>query len=109
VPSCRRALAQYPSLLVYLESRSLKLLDHPLGELAPGIVGVLPKEPPEQVPAARQGEADREHQLSAERAMIHGVLFWFCSADGVPTRERLSRRGGLGSGPVSFAFIRRCV
>ena len=58
---CRRALAQRPGLLVHLESRTLELLHHPLGKLAPGIIrGVFSPKPAEQVPAARQGEADRD-------------------------------------------------
>jgi hypothetical protein len=71
-----RALPQGPGLLVHLESRPLELLDDPLGEFAPGIVrDMFSKEPAEQVAAARQGKADREHELSAERVMIH----WDCS------------------------------
>ena len=68
----RRALAQHACLLVQLESRPFKVLDHPLGELVAGIVGrMFSKEPAEQVPAAGQGEADREHELGTERAVIH--------------------------------------
>jgi hypothetical protein len=70
----RWALAQCPRLFVQLEPRSLELLDHPLGELAPGIIwGVFSKEPAEQVTAPRQGEADREHELSAEGVVIHQI------------------------------------
>jgi hypothetical protein len=48
-------------MLVQLESRSLEVLDHPLGELVAGIVrSMLSKQPTEQVAAARQGETDRE-------------------------------------------------
>jgi hypothetical protein len=65
--------------LVQLESGLLEVLDYSLGELAPGIIRrVFAKEPAEQLPAAGQGEANREHQLVAERSMIHGhvlVLF----------------------------------
>jgi hypothetical protein len=69
------ALPKHPGILVQLEPRSLELLDDALGELAPGIIrGVFSKEPAKQVAAARQGEADREHQLSAERAMIHAFV-----------------------------------
>jgi hypothetical protein len=47
------------------------MLDHSLGELAPGIIrGMFSKASTEQTPAARQSEADREHQLSAKRAMV---------------------------------------
>jgi hypothetical protein len=54
------------------EPRPLEVLDHALGKLAAGIVGgVFSKEPPEQVAAARQGEANREYELGPERAMIH--------------------------------------
>ena len=71
-----RALPQGPGLLVDLESPPLELLDDALGEFAPGIVrDMFPKKPAEQVTAARQGKADREHELSAERVMIH----WDCS------------------------------
>jgi hypothetical protein len=68
----RRALPQRPALFVQLEPRSLQVFDHTLGELVPGIIrGMFSKEPAEQGPAARQGEADREHELSAERVVIH--------------------------------------
>jgi hypothetical protein len=66
------ALTEYPSILVQLEPRSLELLDYPLGELAPGIIRrVFAKDSAEQFPAARQGEADREDELSAEGVVIH--------------------------------------
>jgi hypothetical protein len=32
---------------------------------------MLSKEPTQQVSATRQGEADREHELGAERVVIH--------------------------------------
>jgi hypothetical protein len=68
----RWALPEYPGIVVQFESRSLELLDHTLGEFAPGIVrGVFAQEPAEQVPAPGQGEADREHELSAERPGVH--------------------------------------
>jgi hypothetical protein len=39
------------------------VLDHLFGKLAAGIIrGVFSKEPAEEVPVARQGEADREHE-----------------------------------------------
>jgi hypothetical protein len=66
------ALPQHPGILVQLEPRSLELPDHALGKLAPGIIRrMFSQDPAEQLPAARQGEADREHELGAERAMIH--------------------------------------
>jgi hypothetical protein len=36
-------------------------------------------EPAEQVAAARQAEANREHELGTERVVIHDILFLFCS------------------------------
>ena len=63
----RRALAQDRVFSSSSNPRFRKVLDHPLGELLAGIVrGMLSKEPAEQVAAARQGEADREHQVIAE-------------------------------------------
>ena len=68
----RRALPQCSSVLIHLESRSLEPLDEPLGELAPGIIGcVFAEESAEKIPAPREGEADREYELGAERAMVH--------------------------------------
>jgi hypothetical protein len=58
----RRALPQRPALLIHLEFRALKVFDNPLGMFATGIIrGVFAKEPTEKVPAAPQGEADREY------------------------------------------------
>jgi hypothetical protein len=37
----RRALPEHLALLVDLETRLLKVVDHPLGELVPGIVGLV--------------------------------------------------------------------
>ena len=66
----RRKLAENPRLLIQLEPRRLELLNDALGELMPGIIrGVFFKEPAEEIPAACQGQADRESKLGAERAM----------------------------------------
>jgi hypothetical protein len=48
------------------------LLDDALGELASGIIrGVFSKKPAKEFAAARQGEADREDELSAKGVAIH--------------------------------------
>jgi len=76
----RWALTQGPDLLVQLESRSLKVLDDPLGELVAGIVsGMLSKELAEEAAAARRGEADREHELHADQGLNLQVRQYRCS------------------------------
>jgi len=96
------ALPQRSALLVQLQSRPLEVLDHPLGELVPGIVrGMLSKEPAGKVAAPGQGEADREHELSAERVMTHGtrVLVLFASMvsrSGRPCQGMLGAEAGAG-------------
>ena len=68
----RRALPQRSTLLIQLEPSPLEVLDHPLGELVAGIVwGMLSKQPAEQVAAPGKGEADRKHQVIAERPWMH--------------------------------------
>ena len=56
------------------------MLDHPVGELPARIVGdVLLEETPQKIAAAGDREADRERELVAEGAVIHGSVFMFCS------------------------------
>jgi hypothetical protein len=60
--------------------------DNPIGELVRGIFvgGMFSKEPAKKVSAARQGEADREHEMGAERVLTHGRLLLFRSSEGRP-------------------------
>jgi hypothetical protein len=69
--------------LVDLKTRQLQVLDDSVGEHVSGTVGhVLLKQPAQQIPAAADGEADRENELIPEAAAIHGeacsrsVLLW---------------------------------
>jgi hypothetical protein len=81
VASGRRTLPCNLLGFVDFETRLLEVLDHPGGELLAGIVRrVLGQDPAQQLPAARDREADREGELIAEGAVIHqGDLFLFCS------------------------------
>ena len=60
----------------------------PLGQHLPGIVRrVLLEEPAQEIAAPRDRKADREGELGAEGAVIHGRAFLFCS------RQRSPRAG----------------
>jgi hypothetical protein len=68
----RRTLSEHLALFVNLETGLLEVLDHPGSELLASIVRrVFLKDPAQQLPAARDREADREGELIAERAVIH--------------------------------------
>jgi hypothetical protein len=81
------------------------------GKMAAGIVGrVLLEDPAQQIAAAGDREADREHELVAEGSVIHREI---CSCY-VLTRERqttpdLSRREGLGQQRCQGFFIARAL
>jgi hypothetical protein len=67
---------------VDLEPRLLQVLYHPRGELLARIIGnVLLEKPAQKIPAAGDGEADRERELG-ERGLIHRrQMFLFCSLE----------------------------
>ena len=81
----RRALPHDLIGFVDLEARELEMIDDPLGEHLPGIVGrVLLEEPAQEIAAPRDRKADREAELGAEGAVIHGRAFLFCSLQRSP-------------------------
>jgi hypothetical protein len=70
---------------VDLEPRELEMGNDPLGQHLPGIVRrVFLKEPSQEIAVPCDRKADREGELSAERAVIHGAA---CSHS-VPVRDR---------------------
>ena len=80
VVRARRTLPHNLLGFVDFEARLLQVLYDPLGNLLAGIVRrVLLEQTPQQSAAAGDREADRECELVAEGAMIHGYMFWFCS------------------------------
>jgi hypothetical protein len=73
-----RALPEHLVLFVDLESRLFEMLDDPWGEHLPGIVRrVFCQEPSQQDAAAGDREADRERELVAEGAVVHGCCSGF--------------------------------
>ena len=67
-----RALPEHLLGFVDLETRLLEVLDHPVGEHLTGIVRrVFRQEPPQQIAATGDREADRECELVAKGAVIH--------------------------------------
>ena len=86
----RRALSHDLIVFVDLKTRQLQVLYDPLGKHLPGIVRrVLLEEPAQEIPAPGDRKADREGELRAEGAVIHGRAFLFCSS------PQTSRRAGL--------------
>jgi hypothetical protein len=64
------------AVFIDLEIGLLEVPHDPLRELLAGIVGsVLFQEPAEEIAAARQGEADRKHEVIAERPWMHAGDF----------------------------------
>ena len=76
----RRALPHNLLAFVDLETGQLQVLDHPLGELLARVIGhVFLEQPAQEIAATADSEADREGELVAEGAVIHGDMFWLCS------------------------------
>jgi hypothetical protein len=72
VVRARRALPEHPALFVDHKPRLLQVLHDPLGEHLAGTVRrVLLEEPSQQLPAARDREADRTGQLVAKGAVVY--------------------------------------
>ena len=96
-----RRLPERLAVLVKLEARLLKVPDYPLGELLPGIVGrVFAHDPTQQIPAARDGEGNREGELIAEAAMIHGACVPVLFSPHVIARRRRGCQGALNPGTI---------
>jgi hypothetical protein len=104
VVRARRALPHHLLGFVDLETRLLEVLDHPIGKhLARIVRRVFLEDPAQQLPAARDREADREGELVAERAVIHGgrcVLVLFLPSDRPVD-------WGLSSGRISARLAKR--
>ena len=71
-------------MLVRLESRSLEVLDHPLGELVTGIVGrVLLKQPAQQVAAVFESS----EKFGRYRCVVERTIAWFSRLRRLTIRE----------------------